>query len=205
MGEDSTLDVHHWSQQYSKSFEVFPAAEQKSTIPNTGIPSLSLNHNSPKNLNLQYYLERKPLNRTDIVIWHDILSNSLTPHHSNNNKPLTIDELIQALITIKHRVKAIVYTRKFGTKELFEVLWKSTGILTINIRTHLLSKKKRNSNRYKHQLLENHTEVEIECSLLKIVFDHRKNLRRLTLKKNLKHANGPPKNALEVKEETNKG
>ena len=172
----------------------------------TGIPSLSLNHNSPKNLNLQYYLERKPLNMTDIVFWHNILSNSLTPHHSNNNKPLTIDEMIQALITIKHRVKVIVYTRKFGTKELFEVIWNSTGILTINIRTHLLSKRKQNSNRYKHQLLENHPEVEIEFSLLKIVFDHRKKLRRLTLKKkDLKHANGPPKNALEVKEETRKG
>ena len=107
------------------------------------------------------------------------------PHHSNNNKPLTIDELIQALITIKHRVKAIVYTRKFGTKELFEVIWKSTGILTINIRTHLLSKRKQNSNRYKHQLLENYPEVEIECSLLKIVIDHQKNLRRLTLKKKI--------------------
>ena len=159
----------------------------------TGIPSLSLNHNSPKNLNHQYYLERKPLNRTDIVIWHDILSNSLTPHHSNNNKLLTIDELIQALITIKHRVKAIVYTRKFGTKELFEVIWKSTGILTINIRTHLLTKRKQNSNRYKHQLLENHPEVEIECSLLKIVFDHRKNLRRLTLKKRSQTRKRPSK------------
>ena len=104
------------------------------------------------------------------------------------------------------RVKAIVYTKKFGTKELFEVIWKSTGILTINIRTHLLSKRKQNSNRYKHQLLENHLEVEIEGSLMKIVFDLRKNLRRLTLKKkDLKHANGPPKNALEVKDETGKG
>ena len=151
----------------------------------TGIPSLSLNHTSPKNLNLQYYLERTPLKRTDIVIWHDILSISLTPHHSNNNEPLTIDELIQALITIKHRVKAIVYTKKFGTEKLFEVIWKSTGIRTINNRTHLLSKRKQNSNRYKHQLLENQPEVEIVCSLLKIVFDHRKNLRRLTLKKKI--------------------
>ena len=91
----------------------------------TGIPSLSLNHNSPKNLNLQFYLERKPLKRTDIVIWHDILSNSLTPHHSNN-KPLTIDELIQALITIKHRVKGVGESRSKERDRKSELVLSST-------------------------------------------------------------------------------
>ena len=54
-------------------------------------PGLSLNHKD-KLKNVNYLLQNKhgKLNRKrDVVLWHDVINNSITPHKSNNKIGLT--------------------------------------------------------------------------------------------------------------------
>ena len=57
--------------------------------------SLSFNHNSRNKLkNVQLLLDRGILqHRSDVVIWYDVISNSITPYHSNNDTALRKEEL----------------------------------------------------------------------------------------------------------------
>ena len=89
-----------------------------------GVPSLSLNPNVKNlSLNLQNLFGKKPLkNRNDILLWHDVINDSITPHKSNNNHPLTIKKLLEVLEKYRHKLSAIVYNQRFGTPDLFETL-----------------------------------------------------------------------------------
>ena len=66
----------------------------------TAIPSLCLNHYvQSKTLKLSFLLDHEILKNTkQLVIWHDILNTSLTPHKSNNNSALTSKELATELL-----------------------------------------------------------------------------------------------------------
>ena len=50
-----------------------------------GVPSLSFNGNNSKpEKTVQYQLNKLPVSgREDIVIWHDVINNSLSAHKSN--------------------------------------------------------------------------------------------------------------------------
>ena len=52
----------------------------------------------------QFFRDKKRL-----VIWHDVVNNSLSPHRSKNNKPLTPLHLIAVLEEYQERIEAIVY------------------------------------------------------------------------------------------------
>ena len=100
-----------------------------------GVPSLSLNPNVKNvSLNMQNLFDKKPLrNRNNIVLWHDVINNSITPHNSNNDHPLTIKQLLEVLKKYRHKLSAIVYNQRFGTPDLFETLCqrKLTTIISV--------------------------------------------------------------------------
>ena len=64
----------------------------------------------------------------NIFIWHDVNSNSLNAHASNNYKPMSTGDLLLVLSGYKDRIKAIVYARRFGAPNIYDEL-KGTGIL----------------------------------------------------------------------------
>ena len=48
--------------------------------------------------------------RSDFVIWHDILNNSITTHkRTNDNRPCDVEELVSFLQRHSDRIKAIIY------------------------------------------------------------------------------------------------
>ena len=59
------------------------------------IPGLSLN---PKTKNprkiVQNLLSKDLKEKNDVVIWHDVLNNSISRHDSNNYQALTVSQLI---------------------------------------------------------------------------------------------------------------
>ena len=57
------------------------------------IPGLSLNPNTknPQKI-VQNLLSKDLAEKTDIVIWHDVLNNSISKHESNNFRPLTVSQ-----------------------------------------------------------------------------------------------------------------
>ena len=60
------------------------------------VPGLSLQPTAknPKK-QLEHLLETSLENRTNIVIWHDLLNNSLSPHKSNGNQRSTPEKLLE--------------------------------------------------------------------------------------------------------------
>ena len=82
----------------------------------TAFPSLSLNpFVQSDTLNLSFLLDHViPKNTNQLVIWHDILNSSLTPHESNNNTDLTPKELATEMWKYESRITALVYFEHIG-------------------------------------------------------------------------------------------
>ena len=60
--------------------------------------------------------------RKDLVLWHDVLSNSLSGHRSNNFSPQTVGQLLETLTFFGDHFRAIVYNRRIGNTDIFEKL-----------------------------------------------------------------------------------
>ena len=66
------------------------------------IPGLSLNPltKNPKKI-VQNLLSKDLKDKNNIVIWHDVINNSISRHHSNNFCALSVSELIEILKNIQ--------------------------------------------------------------------------------------------------------
>ena len=82
------------------------------------LPGLSFNPNALKvRKAAQFQLSHFFHDKKRLVIWHDVVNNSLSRHHrSNNNKPLTTSQLIEVLEKYQERIEAIVYCPREGTE-----------------------------------------------------------------------------------------
>ena len=161
--------------------------------------SLSFNHNSRDKLkNVQLLLDRGILqHRSDVVIWHDVISNSITPLHSNSNTALSKEELFHALKRFDCNVVGIVYLQRKGTPDIFDELCNLKVGRVINGRRHLLPKFKQKQKWYENQLAEVHPHVSIELNFINIILREKANLHKLTLKnrsKTRKRKSRPRKN-----------
>ena len=87
------------------------------------IPGLSLNKNTknPKKI-VQNLLSRDLKEKKNIVIWHDVLNNSISRHESNNFHALTVPELIDVLKGLQNKLSALVYCQRHRTPNIFEDL-----------------------------------------------------------------------------------
>ena len=90
---------------------------------------------------VQFKLKYEYPQASEVIIWHDAINNSLTPHHNNNHSPLSASELIQELYAIENKIKAIIYCPKQGAPDIFEDL-KQTSFVVVHVIKDLLSKRK---------------------------------------------------------------
>ena len=106
------------------------------------LPGLSFNPNA---LNVQktalfqfshFFRDKKRL-----VIWHDVMNNSLSRHCSNNNRRLTPSQLIAVLEMYQERIEAIVYCPREGNPDIYDQLKRST-LVNIHILKDIVSKRK---------------------------------------------------------------
>ena len=79
----------------------------------------------------------------NIIIWDDFISNSLSKHRSNNDKPFTSESLIEILQEFKNKISAIIYVHRQMTPNVYGCLVE-TEILTIDLSKHVTSKRKAN-------------------------------------------------------------
>ena len=69
-----------------------------------GIRGLSLNPKSISPLQiLQNFLKKGFLESKKIIIWHDVVSNSISKHRSNRDNPCEIDKLLEILNGLKQK------------------------------------------------------------------------------------------------------
>ena len=51
-----------------------------------------------------------------VIIWHDVISNSINKHKSNNYRAISAEKLLEILREFSHRIEAVVYCRREGTE-----------------------------------------------------------------------------------------
>ena len=142
-------------------------------------PGLSFNPNARNYLkNLDNLLSTGCLrHRADIVIWHDLINNTLSSHRSNNYNACSVQQLLHILTRHRHRIAAIVYIQREKTPYVFRQLC-SSGFLILPV-GKLLSPKKRRNFAIRSDLTTVHPRTDTERSLLRTVLRNGTDLRKL--------------------------
>ena len=114
-----------------------------------------------------------------LVIWHDILNNSSTPHKSNNNTPLTPKELATEYLKYKSRITALVYCERIGAPHAFDD-FRDQDFIVIRVTENLLSRRKQNDIPLLNEYSRLHPVADIGLKSLFTVLVHRNNLKALS-------------------------
>ena len=139
-------------------------------------PGLSLNPNTlNRGKNLRILLEQQPLASKQIILWHDVLNNSISSLRTNNYTPCPLDGLLAYLQSKRRQISAIVYCRRTGTPDIFEDLRKTEKIV-IKTTGNLISRSKRQNPAVLRKYLQLHQSIELELKSLRVVLSHRDNL-----------------------------
>ena len=112
----------------------------------------------------------------------DLVNISISAHRSNTFNPRSIAEFLDLINCIRECVIAIVYCQRFGTQYVSEQL-RSTGIPIINVKRHLLSKRKQKSNITLQKTAEFHPDKELEIKHILTVLRFKINLQKVVQKK----------------------
>ena len=158
----------------------------------TALPGLHLNHLSAKfaHKTLQFQLHqlirlrhtpKSPPSRLQIIIWHDVINNSLTPHSSNYLKPLSPQALVHTLSALPCDIVAIVYCQRNGSPDVFNLLQQS--FLVLHPVKHLLSHRKQHNLSIVKQYRLLHLDIHIELHIFFLLSRHLHNLTSLPKKK----------------------
>ena len=148
---------------------------------------LSLNPNSRNHFkNLGFLLDKgSPKQKNDIVLWHDVINNTITSHKSNDNCPLALEELLKFLKKHCRRFSAIIYCRRLGTPNIFEEL-KTLNITIIDAKKRFLSKRKQKKVFYTSELLKIHPSPANELKFIRKLLSRENNLRSLVIQERSK-------------------
>ena len=81
--------------------------------------SFNLNANN-RQKTVQYLLSNFPkcMIEKNFIIWHNVISNSLSKHRSNNDNPLTRESLIKFLKEYKNKISTIIYVHRQNTPNI---------------------------------------------------------------------------------------
>ena len=129
------------------------------------IPGLSLNNHAknPQKV-VQNLLNKDFAEKTEIVIWHDVLNNSLSKHKSNNFRALSVSELLEILKSLENKLRALVYCHRIRTPDISDVL-KRQSIPVFRIETDFFSTRKQNDPKILNELKAIHQRPEFELNL----------------------------------------
>ena len=142
----------------------------------TTIPGLSFVHNS-RYKQLDFLLGGSLAKKKRVVIWHDLLNNSVTSHSSNNYRPLKIEDLIERLKKVKS-LAAVVYCRRIFAPDFYDAL-KKVGVPVISVTRNLISKQKQGIPDILHKYRQLHQQPTLEQKSLGIVIKYKDNLKGL--------------------------
>ena len=144
------------------------------------VPGLSFNLNANnRQKTVQYLLSNSPkCMMENFIIWHDVINNSLSKHRSNNDNPITPESLIKILEEYKNKISAIIYVHRQNTPNIYGRLVE-TGILTINVTKHLISKRKASNKELIRKLKLIHPPAFLEIKNLRIIRRYFPNLSEL--------------------------
>ena len=146
-------------------------------------PDLKLTFNArDSQKTIKYYLHHYLSHRSDLVIWHDAINNSMSRHSSNNKRKLSSDQLVNMLFRYRTNICAIVYCRRKGTEDIEENLV-STGFLALNVVKHFISKRQAKNQILIEKYKELHQPPSLELKTLLLLRRYSANLNILKTRK----------------------
>ena len=160
------------------------------------IPGLSLNNHAknPQKI-VQNLLQKDFAEKTEIVIWHDVLNNSLSKHKSNNFRALSVSELLEILQSLENKLRALVYCHRIRTPDISDVL-KTQNVPVFRIETDFFSTRKQNDPQILNELKAIHQRPEFELKYLDIILRKETDLAQITAKSRPKRPSKRARKAL---------
>ena len=131
-------------------------------------------------LRLQHTIKPPP-SHLQVIVWHDVIIISLTPHSSNYHNPLSPQALVDALSALPCDVVAIVCCQRNGSPDVFHLLQQSFPVL--HPVKHLLSHRKQHNPSVVRKYSFPHLDVNIELQIFFVLSRHHRNLTSLPKKK----------------------
>ena len=164
------------------------------------IPGLSLNpHTENPRKIVQNLLAKDLKEKKDIVIWHDVLNNSISRHDSNNFQALTVPQLIDELKGLQNKISALVYCQRFRTPYIFDalhVLKTDQNIEVFSIVKDFISSKKQKDPELLKQYKALHQSPELELKSLDFILRKDSQLSAITDKSRPKRPSKRARNAI---------
>ena len=144
------------------------------------IPGLSLNINAknPKKI-VQNLIEKDFKDEKELIIWHDVINNSICKHKSNFYRALSVIDLVNVLKSYQHRIRALVYCQRDRTPDIFAELQK-TNILVLSIEKDLISLRKQKDSDYLQNLKALHQSNDLELKHLHTISKYEDDLSQIT-------------------------
>ena len=150
------------------------------------IPGLCFNHKkNNKRKTVQFLLRRPQRRRTDIIIWHDTLNNSLTLHRSNNFTQLSPEKLKKILLPFGNQKQGIVYCAREGAPDICDPIktLRTQAFQVSNIVREILPKRKSSDPEISTEYLKLHQKPLHEFQTLAAVKGINGELNRFEQKK----------------------
>ena len=113
-----------------------------------------------------------------MVMWHDVVNNTITSHRTNKYRPACVEDLTNYLKSKRQQILSIVYCRREETPGLFNQLL-GTGLLINPATKRLLSKRKQNEPMKLKENLKLQQSAELEKKSLQLVVAHKERLPEL--------------------------
>ena len=129
-----------------------------------------------QNLLLQDFAEK-----TEIVIWHDVLNNSLSKHKSNNFRSLSLSELLEILKSLENKLRALVYCHRIRTPDISDIL-KTQSIPVFRIEIDFFTTRKQNDPKILNEMKALHQRPEFKLKYVDIILRTVTNIAQITAK-----------------------
>ena len=133
------------------------------------IPGLCFNQKkNNKRKTVQFILRRSLRRRTDIIIWHDTLNNSLTQHRSNNFTQVSPERFRKILLSFGNQKQGVVHCTREGAPDIWDHIktLRTQGFQVANIVREILPKQKSNDPEILTEYLQLHQKPLYELRTL---------------------------------------
>ncbi len=145
---------------------------------------------------MQHVIQKFFADKTHILLWHDVVNNSLSAYPGNNFTPLSPECFLKNVLDYQ-QVKTVLYVQRTGTPDIFGLLG-SQKFLALHVLTDIISKRKAKSKDLLRKYRELHQPGFLELKTLGIISRYSANLSAL-VKKSRKRMNLKRRLALKKK------
>lgn len=151
----------------------------------TASKGLSIIAHSKNNIQKQLKLKKfEGVRNLRILIWHDVINNSLSRHPSNHNRPLSPEQLITAIRNLPCQIQGVIYCEREGCPEVFEIL--QANFTTVHAVRHTFSRRKLTATLIQ-EYRQLHPPIPLEEKNYLLITRYINNLQRFQIKKKRKN------------------